>query len=155
VKKSKNIEFASIIGFFFVFVAYNLFLCIWIKIGPGIGSLVIDAVIIVAATLYSVQSICRHHASSDEQKTSTKKTIWGNSAVIALLGAALGYHAFILNNIILGQSSRILLYRFHQYSILFGAIILVGSVILFVTSLSFRNIVLKRLSPTDLIQDTL
>jgi hypothetical protein len=152
IKKSKNDVFASIVGFFFIFAVYHLILCIWNGIGSGTGSVAVDAIIIAIGTLYAVQSLCRRLAPTNEQKTGEKPT-WEDGSVIALLGTVLGYHAFIVNSIFLGQSTRTLIYSFHQFSILFDAIILVACVMLFATSLRFRNYVSRTPGPKSLVQD--
>jgi len=153
IKKSKNDVFASIVGSFFIFVVYHLILCIWNGVGSGTGSVAVDAIMIAAGTLYAVQGICRRLAPANAQKTNEKKTIWEDGIVIALLGTVLGYHNFIMNSIFLGQSTRLLIYSFHQFSILFDAIILVGCVILFGTSLRFRNYVSRSPGPRSIVQD--
>jgi hypothetical protein len=153
IKKSKNDVFASIVGFFYILVVYHLILCIWNGVGSGTGSVAVDAIIIAAGTLYAVQGICRRLAPANAQKTNEKKTIWEDGIVIALLGTVLGYHNFIVNSIFLGQSTRLLIYSFHQFSILFDAIILVGCVILFATSLRFRNYVSRSPGPRSIVQD--
>jgi len=153
IKKSKNDVFASIVGFFFIFVVYHLILCIWNGVGSGTGSVAVDAILIATGTLYAVQGICRRLAPTNEQKTNEKKTIWEDGIVIALLGTVLGYHNFIVNSIFLGQSTRLLIYSFHQFSILFDAIILVGCAILFGTSLRFRNYVSRSPGPRSIVQD--
>ena len=144
IKKLKNNVFASIIGLFFIFVVYHLILCIWNGIGSGIGSILIDSILIVAGALYIVQGVCRRLTPSNEQKTEEKKPIWEDGAVITLLGATLGYHASALA-IFFGGNPRILIYNFHQYAILFDATILIGCVILFASSLRFRNYFSKKL----------
>ena len=154
IKKTKNDVFASIVGLFFLFVVYHLILCIWNGIGSGTGSVAVDAIIIAVGTLYAVQGICRRLAPSNEQTTNEIKTIWEDGAVIALLGTVLGYHAFIINNIVLlAQETRLLIYSFHQFSILFDAVILVVCVILYATSLSFRNYVSRTPGPRSLVKD--
>ena len=154
IKKSENDVFATIVGIFFLFVVYHLLLCIWNGIGSGTGSIAVDSIIIAAGTLYAVQGICRRLAPTNEQKTNEIKPVWEDGAVIALLGTVLGYHAFIINNIVfLAQDTRTLIYSFHQFSILFDAIILVACVILFATSLRFRNYVSRTPGPKSLVKD--
>lgn len=153
IKKSKNDVFASIVGLFYLFVVYHLVLCIWNGIGSGTGSLAVDAIIIAVGTLYAVQGLCRRLAPTNEQNPSEGKPTWEDGSVIALLGTVLGYHAFIVNSITSGQSTRALIYSFHQLSILFDAIILVGCVLLFASSLRFRNYVSRTSGPTSLVQD--
>jgi hypothetical protein len=153
IRKSKNDVFASIVGLFFLFVVYHLALCIWNGIGSGTGSLAVDAIFIAVGTLYAVQGLCRRLASTNEQKVGEEKSTWEDGSVIALLGTVLGYHAFIVNSIISGQSTRALIYSFHQLSILFDAIILVGCVILFASSLRFRNYFSRASGPTSIVQD--
>lgn len=153
IKKSKNDVFTSIVGLFFIFVVYHLALCIWNGIGSGTGSLAVDAIFIAIGTLYAVQGICRRLAPTNEQKVGEEKSSWEDGSVIALLGTVLGYHAFIVNSITSGQSTRALIYSFHQLSILFDAIILLGCVILFGTSLRFRNYVSRSPGPRSIVQD--
>jgi hypothetical protein len=153
IKKSNNDVFASIVGLFFIFVVYHLALCIWNGIGSGTGSLAVDAIFIAVGTLYAVQGLCRRLAPTNEQKVGEEKSTWEDGSVIALLGTVLGYHAFIVNSIISGQSTRALIYSFHQYSILFDAIILLGCVLLFATSLRFRNYVSRSPGPRSLVND--
>ena len=153
IKKSKNDVFTSIIGFFFIFVVYHLVLCIWNGIGSGTGSLAVDAIIIAVGTLYAVQGLCRRLAPTNEQNPNEGKPIWEDGSVIALLGTVLGYHSFIVNSIFLGLSTRALIYSFHQFSILFDAIILVGCVVLFATSARFRQYVSRTPGPKSLVQD--
>jgi len=153
IKKSKNDVFASIVGLFYLFVVYHLVLCIWNGIGSGTGSLAVDAIIIAVGTLYAVQGLCRRLAPTNEQNPNEGKPTWEDGSVIALLGTVLGYHAFIVNSITSGQSTRALIYSFHQLSILFDAIILVGCVLLFASSLRFRNYVSRTSGPTSLVQD--
>lgn len=152
-KSSKNDVFASIVGLFYLFVVYHLVLCIWNGIGSGTGSLAVDAIMIAVGTLYAVQGLCRRLAPTNEQNPNEEKPTWEDGSVIALLGTVLGYHAFIVNNITSGQSTRALIYSFHQLSILFDAIILVGCVLLFASSLRFRNYVSRTSGPTSLVQD--
>ncbi|MFX1519121.1 MAG: hypothetical protein ACFFCD_04300 [Promethearchaeota archaeon] len=155
VKTSENgvDVFASIIGIFYLFAVYHLLLCIWNGIGSGTGSVAVDAVIIAAGTLYAVQGLCRRLAPTNEQKSGEEKPIWEDGSVIALLGTVLGYHSFIVNSIFLDQSTRTLIYSFHQISILFDAIILVACVILFATSLRFRNYVSRTSGSRGLVKD--
>ncbi|WP_287587119.1 hypothetical protein [Candidatus Borrarchaeum sp.] len=153
IKKSNNDVFASIVGLFFIFVVYHLALCIWNGIGAGTGSLAVDAIFIAVGTLYAVQGLCRRLAPTNEQKVGEEKSTWEDGSVIALLGTVLGYHAFIVNNITSGQSTRVLIYSFHQFSILFDAIILLGCVMLFATSLRFRNYVSRTPGPKSLVND--
>ncbi len=153
IKKSNNDVFASIIGIFFIFVVYHLALCIWNGIGSGTGSLAVDAIFIAVGTLYAVQGLCRRLAPVNEQKVGEEKSNWEDGSVIALLGTVLGYHAFIVNSITSGQSTRALIYSFHQLSILFDAIILAGCVLLFATSLRFRNYVSRTPGPKSLVKD--
>ena len=152
-KSSKNDVFASIVGLFYLFVVYHLVLCIWNGIGSGTGSLAVDAIMIAVGTLYAVQGLCRRLAPTNEQNPNEGKPTWEDGSVIALLGTVLGYHAFIVNNITSGQSTRALIYSFHQLSILFDAVILVGCVLLFASSLRFRNYVSRTSGPTSLVQD--
>jgi hypothetical protein len=153
IKKSNNDVFASIVGLFFIFVVYHLALCIWNGIGSGTGSLAVDAIFIAVGTLYAVQGLCRRLAPTNEQNPNEGKPIWEDGSVIALLGTVLGYHAFIVNSITSGQSTRALIYSFHQLSILFDAIILVGCILLFATSLRFRNYVSRSPGPRSLVKD--
>jgi len=152
-KSSKNDVFASIVGLFYLFVVYHLVLCIWNGIGSGTGSLAVDAIMIAVGTLYAVQGLCRRLAPTNEQNPNEGKPTWEDGSVIALLGTVLGYHAFIVNNITSGQSTRALIYSFHQLSILFDAVILVGCVLLFASSLRFRKYVSRTSGPTSLVQD--
>jgi hypothetical protein len=154
IKRSpKNDVFASIVGLFFLFVVYHLLLCIWNGIGSGTGSVTIDAIFIAIGTLYAVQGLCRRLAPTNEQKVGEEKPTWEDGSVIALLGTVLGYHAFIINSITSGQSTRALIYSFHQLSILFDAVILVGCVVLFASSVRFRNYFSRKSGPTSLVQD--
>ncbi|MFX1464943.1 MAG: hypothetical protein ACFFA5_00515 [Promethearchaeota archaeon] len=153
IKKSKNDVFTSIVGLFFIFMVYHLVLCIWNGIGSGTGSVAVDAIFIAVGTLYAVQGLCRRLAPTNEQKVGEEKSTWEDGSVIALLGTVLGYHAFIVNSITSGQSTRALIYSFHQLSILFDAIILLGCVLLFATSLRFRNYVSRTPGPKSLVKD--